>query len=83
MIDTGSLPLATSLGLTDEIIGNFSNATERATMSTLLTLLSPNIISSGTAAPTSSTEGTIYIQIGSGAINKVYGLVSGSWLEFP
>ena len=80
---TNNLPSASSLVLTDEIIGNFNDATERATLAALLNFLSPNLIVSGTAAPTSSTEGTIYIQTSSGAINKVYGLVNGSWLEFP
>ena len=80
---TDNLPSASTLSLTDEIIGNFSNATEKATMTTLLSLLSPNIISSGSADPSSATQGLIYIKTGAGEIDKVYGLISGSWKEFP
>lgn len=80
---TDNLPSASNLSLTDEIIGNFSNATEKATMTTLLALLSPNIVSTGTATPTSSTEGAIYIMTDNGNISKVYGLVGSSWKEFP
>lgn len=80
---TDNLPSASNLLLTDEIIGNFSNATEKATMTTLLALLSPNIISSGDTDPTSTTQGVIYIKTGTNEIDKVYGLISGSWKEFP
>lgn len=83
MIRTDNLPSASTLSLTDEIIGNFSNATEKATITTLLTLLSPNIISTGSADPTSATQGVIYIKTGTDEIDKVYGLISGSWKEFP
>jgi len=82
-IRTDNLPQATTLSLTDEFIGNTSLETVRATLQVLLNTLSPNIISTGTAEPTSSTAGLIYIQTADSAISKVYGKAGTEWLEFP
>ena len=80
---TDNLPQATTLSLTYEFLGNSDTETIRATLQTLLNLFSPNLISTGTTEPTSSTAGLVYIMTENGAISKVYGKVSNSWLEFP